>query len=684
MKHSRGREDAKEAGNWISPIFYTKFEIKYGVCSWIRPFYGLCKNERESALKNPFDLLGETFAESEIYRPLFVYHPDAIYVMNMAGQLIYANPATERISGYTLEELQAMDLRELYRDGEYERSRVGRGAMNEQKHLEFKLNIVSKSGSLRTLAVTYVAIEQEGRRVGIYGIAKDITEAEDKNRKLKKQEKLYRSLFEYNPAGILSFDAEGRCLSVNPNLEAMTGYASGELSGRPYLDFFPAEATERLRERFERTFRGESGNFETQVQAKDGQRIDVNLTVLPIIVDGETLGVYMIALDITEWKRQMQRSRELTEQYTSILNGVSEGIFEINREGRSIFINRAGARMLGYASGEFENVYNHDLIHHSRSDGTPYPIEECPIHRSIRQGDSCFVEGEVFWRKDGTSLLVEYRVNPLFENGEPAGAVVVFKDVTSQSEIVRQKNEAQRGLAAKTEFLSLMSHEIRTPLNGVLGMADLMSDTMLTGEQRDYMEVLRLSGLGLQVVVDRILDFNAAESGSLTFERESFDARLLLEQAVASFSVQAEASGVELDLRFGEAFPKRLVGDAGKLRQILVGLVGNAVKFTPRGRIVVTADCVMRPGTDDGEPLRYVLKVDVRDSGIGIPADKMELLFQPFSQIHSAMDRRYEGTGLGLAICKRWIERMGGTIWAESSEGEGSVFSFALPLLGEA
>lgn len=634
-------------------------------------------------MKNSFGLLGEMFAESELYRPLFLYHPDAIYVMNMAGKLIYANPATERIIGYTLEELQEMDLRGLYREGEHQRSLRSRETMNEQNRFEFKLKVVRKDGKVLTLAVTYVAIEQEGRRVGIYGIAKDITEEEEKNQKLKEQENLYRSLFEYNPAGILSFDPGGRCLSVNPNLEAMTGYTDSELVGKSYVDFFPDEALELLKNRFEGTLEGGSGNFETQLLAKDVQLIEVNLTVLPIIVDEKTLGVYMIALDITEWKRQMQRSKELAEQYTSILNGVSEGIFEINREGRSVFINRAGANLLGYDSEEFRNVYNHNLIHHSRSDGRPYPIEECPIYRSIREGVSRFVEGEVFWRKDGTSLLVEYRVNPLFENGQPAGAVVVFKDVTSQSEIIRQKNEAQRGLAAKTEFLSLMSHEIRTPLNGVLGMAELLEDTALTGEQRDYMEVLRLSGLGLQVVIDRILDFNAAESGTLTFEDEPFDARLLLEEAVDSFSSQTEASGVDLKLRLGADFPARLVGDAGKLRGIMVGLIGNAVKFTPRGSIAVTADCMVRPRTGEGERTRCVLQVDVRDSGIGIPADKMELLFQPFSQIHSIMDRSYEGTGLGLAICKRWIERMGGTVWAESREGEGSVFSFTLPMLCE-
>ncbi|WP_172195531.1 PAS domain-containing protein [Saccharibacillus qingshengii] len=632
-------------------------------------------------MKNSLGLFGETFAENDIYRPLFVYHPDAIYVMNMAGELIYANPATERMIGYTLAELQSMDLRDLYREGEHQQSVSRRMEMKEESRQEFRLKLIRKNGSPLLLAVTYVPIEQDGCRVGIYGIAKDITEEEEKSRKLREQERLYRSLFEYNPAGVLSFDPEGRCLSVNPNLEAMTGYANVELFRQSYSLLFPAETAGLLHDRFERSLQGSSGNFETQLLGKDGQRIDVNLTVLPIVVDGEVLGVYMIALDITEWKRQMQRSRELTEQYTSILNAVTEGIYEINREGRSVFVNQAGARMLGYEIEEFRNMYNHDLIHHSRSDGSPYPLEECPIHRSMREGVPCTVEGEVFWRKDGTSFLVEYQVNPLFENGSSAGAVVVFRDVTSRDEIVRQKNETQRGLAEKAKFLSLMSHEIRTPLNGVLGMTELMDGTGMTEEQQEYMEVLRLSARGLQGVVDRILDFNAAENGAARFLKQPFDVRLLLEEAVGNFSVQAEASGVELDLRIDEKFPSELVGDADKLRRVLIGLIGNAVKFTPRGSVSVLAECLIRPRTGVGELTRCVLKVEVRDTGIGIPADKMSLLFQPFSQIHSALDRKYEGTGLGLAICKRWIDRMGGTLWAESREGAGSTFAFTLPML---
>ncbi|OWA34632.1 hypothetical protein B9G55_15540 [Saccharibacillus sp. O16] len=623
------------------------------------------------------------FAEGEWYRPLFMYHPDAIYVMDMAGKLIYANPATERITGYTLTELQEIDLIQLYPEGERNKSLTGRSAMGSKKQFDFKLKIVRKDGGLITLAVTYLAIEQNGQRVGIYGIAKDITEEELQKRRLHEQEKLYRSLFEYNPAGILSFDAEGRCLSVNPNLEAMTGYTSAELHDQPYTLMFTPESAERLSRRFRRTLQGSSGNFEAQLLAKDEQRIDVNLTCLPIIVDGEVLGVYMLALDITEWKRQMQRSQELTEQYTSILGAVSEGIYEINREGRSVFINQAGARMLGYQVEEFHDVYNHDLIHHSHSDGSPYPIEDCPIHKSMREGIARAVSGEVFWRKDGSSLLVDYRVNPLFENGEPAGAVIVFKDVTSEDEIARQKKETQRGLSARAELLHLMSHEIRTPLNGVLGMAEILRDGQLSEEQQIYMDELLRSGHTLQSVVDRLLDFNAAENGTVSFDSEAFDVRRLLEQSIESLAAQAEASGLSLSLRIQEGFPRELVGDAGKLKRILIGLVGNAVKFTPRGAVEVSATCLVRPRTGTGELARCVLHVDVQDTGIGIPADKLELLFQPFSQIHSVLDRSYEGTGLGLAICKRWIDRMGGTIWVESREGHGSIFSFTLPMLCE-
>ncbi|MCQ4086905.1 PAS domain S-box protein [Saccharibacillus sp. JS10] len=619
-----------------------------------------------------------------MYRSIFEHHPDAIYVMNKEGHLIYANPATEVITGYTFEELQTLKLRDLSANREEGRVSSFVHAMNTENKLTFKLEIVSRAGKQIILSITHVAIEQNGERLGFYAIATDITEQEQQSRKWREHEKLYRSLFDYNPAGILSFDTKGHCLSVNPQMEAMTGYSESEVSAQPYSDFFTPESSLLLEQRFEYALSGHSGNFEAQILAQDGLPIDVNMTSLPIIVDGQVLGVYMIALDITDWKKQMQRSREQTDQYTSILNAVSEGIFEINREGRSVFINQAGARMLGYEIEEFRNVYNHDLIHHSHSDGSVYPIEECPIHLSIREGVAKEVTGEVFWRKDGTSFLVQYRVNPLFEEGEPAGAVVVFKDITSEEEIIRQKNEAQRALSAKTRFLSLMSHEIRTPLGGVLGMAELMQSTEMTPDQRDYMEVLLLSARGLQSIVDRILDFNAAESGVLHFEKKEFAVQRLIEEEVGAFYTQAQAAEVNLSLKIAENFPSKLIGDPGKLRQILVALVGNAIKFTPKGEIEVIAEYMIRPLQDLEGLTHYVLKVEIRDTGIGIPIDKIGLLFQPFSQIQTlTLDRRYEGTGLGLAICKRWIERMGGAIWAESEEGVGSVFSFTLPMLGK-
>ncbi|MBC9070928.1 response regulator [Thauera sp. CAU 1555] len=227
---------------------------------------------------------------------------------------------------------------------------------------------------------------------------------------------------------------------------------------------------------------------------------------------------------------------------------------------------------------------------------------------------------------------------------------------------------------AKSEFLAVMSHEIRTPLNGILGMAQLLAVTTTTDEQREYVRLLRESGNNLLTLINDILDFAKIDAGKLELETCAFDPARQFRDIAALFNPLAAERGIRLDLHLDASLPELVMGDSARFRQVLSNLVSNAIKFTDAGSVTVSA--AARRG-DDGQ---WRLTVEVRDTGIGIPAERRDRLFRAFSQVDSSTTRRFGGTGLGLAICARLVEAMRGTIEVESSEGRGSVFRFSVPL----
>jgi signal transduction histidine kinase len=286
------------------------------------------------------------------------------------------------------------------------------------------------------------------------------------------------------------------------------------------------------------------------------------------------------------------------------------------------------------------------------------------------------VEDDVLWKADGTSFPAEYWSHPERRDGKIVGAVVTFLDITERKKteeaLKRAKQIAEEATRAKSAFLATMSHEIRTPMNGVIGMTDLLLQTPLTPEQKDFVSTLQVSGESLLTIIDDILDFSKIESGKLELEKNPFELKMCIEDVLTLFSTKVSQKKLDLLYWIDPQVPQFIVGDIQRIRQILVNLVGNAIKFTEQGEVYVSAKLLWSLGD------QLELNFTVKDTGMGIPADKIDMLFKAFSQVDSSTTRRFGGTGLGLAISKSLTELMGGTIRVESEWGKGSTFLFTI------
>ncbi len=384
----------------------------------------------------------------------------------------------------------------------------------------------------------------------------------------------------------------------------------------------------------------------------------------------------------TEYTARLERSNleaEAARQHSElILSSVGEGICGVDPAGKVVFVNPAARRMFGWADDEGVGLDLHEQSHHHRVDGSAYPREECAVFKTLRDGLGRQVGEDCYWRKDGSAFPVEYTVAALKRNGRISGAVNVFRDIAPrklvEQELLGAKEAAETANRAKSQFLATMSHEIRTPMNGIFGMAQLLLMPGLTEEERhEYARTILNSGQTLLTLLNDILDLSKVEAGKLKLALAVVDPWQVIEETTALFAEPAQAKGVRIDTHCRCIAGQRYRGDPIRLRQMLTNLISNAVKFTGTGLIRVEAAEIERE--QDGTA---VLEFSVTDSGIGIAADKLPLLFKPFSQVDGSTTREYGGTGLGLSIVRSLAKLMGGDVGVESEPGKGSRFWFRL------
>ena len=406
------------------------------------------------------------------------------------------------------------------------------------------------------------------------------------------------------------------------------------------------------------------------------------LTLLQFLMLILSLAGLVLGALISERDAGERRLSEEEARIRLLLESTGEAIYGVDNHGECTFCNHAMLRLLRFASQADVLGRNiHDVIHHTRRDGTQNPRDECSLQKDFLGGRKFHQTDELLWRSDGSSFDAEIWCHPLMQDGVMHGAVVTFVDITERKRVqesLRQaKEDAEAANRAKSDFLANMSHEIRTPMNGILGMTTLALETNLDPEQRDYLTMVKSSGESLLTLLNDILDLSKIEAGKLDLEIADMSVEDCIEEALEPLGPTAQQKGIALVWSIGKDIPALVRGDFTRLRQVFINLLGNALKFTNKGQVAVFG---RHSGTtDDG----LLLEFTIADTGIGIPEEKRTKIFEPFAQADMSTSRRFGGTGLGLSICERLVHLMGGRIWVESEEGRGSEFHFTTKVFSE-
>ena len=373
-------------------------------------------------------------------------------------------------------------------------------------------------------------------------------------------------------------------------------------------------------------------------------------------------------------KTNRKLAREVNKN-KMILDAAGEGILGLDAEGKITFINSFGMRLLGLNEDEPIGRSFHELTRHSRHDGSPWPKDKCPVcnfskNKNLRTGTD-----QVFHRMDGSEFFVEYVTTPIVVDGKTIGAVVIFRDYTkrlkAKKTLIEATYTAQQANRLKNEFLANMSHEVRTPMNGIIGMTDFVLKTDLTSKQREYMDMVKISADNLLAILNDILDFSKIEEGKLILEPIPFSLRTMMSECLKMLTIKADRKGLKLICRIHDDVSDNLIGDPGRVRQIVLNMVDNGIKFTEKGEVDIQIKTEKNEENDT-----VLLHFSIRDTGIGIPCKKHKMIFDAFTQADGSTTRKYGGTGLGLSISYQLVRMMGGDIWVEDAPDHGSVFHF--------
>lgn len=607
--------------------------------------------------------------------------PAGIYIITMDGKPYYANEEAKKILGQgIIPEQTPESLSEVYsayRQGTNqlypsEEIPIVR-ALNGERVTISDIEIW-RPDKIVPLYVTGAPIyDSEGKLQYAMAAFIDISEQKHSEQKLAESEERYRQFIENATDIIYRTDHRGYFTYVNPVGLAAFGYTAEEVLTMQFSDVIVASQRDDVRKFYLQQVLSKTENtyYEITALSKSGKEIILGQNVQLLTKNGNVIGFQSLARDITEQKLTAELLEQQKQKFETVISTVSEGITLSDTEGHFEIFNRKMEELTGYTkeeanSTEFTSLLYPDAVDRQKG------LDRMTV--VLVSGVIDNVETEIM-TKSGIpkTLLVSTR---LVKVKERVMFLSAYRDITArkkeEKELRLAKESAESATMAKSLFLATMSHEIRTPMNGVIGMTDLLLQTELSDEQREFTNIIRNSGETLMTLINDILDFSKIESGKLELEARPIEIQSLIEESFDLVSHRAVDKQLDLVYLIDPSVPAFIIGDPTRLRQVLLNLANNAIKFTEQGEVFVHVK------QEDFTEHKTVLHFSVKDSGIGISREKMEHLFEAFMQVDASTTRKYGGTGLGLAITKRLVELMDGAIWAESELGKGSTFHFTI------
>ncbi len=666
-------EEAGQAGRWEgeSALLGSSSE-EIPTFQSIHPLFdddGLLKGYSTIARNNSQSQRREhELRESEFrFRRAVLESPIPALIVTEDGEILATSRSLTDLTGYASSELPRLSkwLLTAHREDADKALEGWTELLSDRPVGDFQATVWARNGRQLFWAFTRTGtgVLEDGRRYSVI-MAVDLSDRMEREKALHEAAAFLRRTLDALNLFVAVCRPDGSLVQINQAaLELLAGLEQGgETINRGWNGLLATQ--EQLRSAISRAAAGKTSRYDLEMKGSGASTVTLDFQVVPMRdAAGQITHLVPSGRDITERKRAEKDVDEARERFRVLLDSAAESIFGVDTLGRCTFANLSCVEELRFISDQ--SMLGQEVCQ--------WFVDECPITPSFRTSQALHLPRVQLRRKDGSTFWAECWAHPILGRGNLKGCVVTFLDITNRlladEELARAKSEAEAANRAKSHFLANMSHEIRTPMAAIIGYVDILSRQVTDPDHLEGLQIIQRNGLHLLDIINDVLDISKIEAGSLQVEHIPVSVRNIIDEVISLMDVRASEKSLPLKVEFNGLMPETISSDSTRLRQVLMNLLGNAIKFTQDGAVTLSTTLYA-----EQERLEFC----VSDTGVGIPGPVLEKLFKPFSQADSSVTRRFGGTGLGLAISYNLVKLLGGELDVQSTEGSGSLFRFSV------